>query len=338
MRCSRHDHHLAHSVRRESLTNMASSSANTKPVVLVTGCTAGGIGDALCREYGRSQYRVFAALRTPEKIDMQLKTSGVLEGIIKMDVTSDESVTAGVEEVLARAGRIDVLINNAGLNLATGPAVEVPLDRFKGTFDVNVSAVMCTCFTGHPGRSLPLTQYFGLIRVSQAVAKDMTKRRSGIIVNIGSTAGLSPLPFSSAYASSKAAVHALSDVMRIELAPLGVRVLCVAPGRIKSEIGKASLAGITRPPTDSPYYSAIPAMEHRAMYSQSGSPTPSADMARAIRRQTEYKSTSLWARHYLVYGASSTMSWILYFLPAFLRDFLLSRVFKIGLIGQSGKQ
>lgn len=180
-------------------------------------------------------------------------------------------------------------------------------------------------------------QYFGLLRVTQAVAKDMTKRRSGTIVNIGSTVGLAALPFSSAYSSSKAAVHALSDVLRIELAPLGVRVLCVAPGRIKSGMGHASLDGITRPSPSSPFHSAIPAMEHRAMYSQTGSVTPAEDLARAIRKQTECSSSSLWARHYLLYGKGSTVVWLLYFLPPFLRDGLLSLVFKVGLIGRSTK-
>lgn len=109
-------------------------------VVLITGCTAGGIGDALCREYGQQQtrYRVFGALRSPHKIDPKLKASGLLEDVVKMDVTSDEGVEAAVQQVLQRAGRIDVLINNAGLNLATGAAVEVPLERFKETYEVNV--------------------------------------------------------------------------------------------------------------------------------------------------------------------------------------------------------
>lgn len=85
-----------------------------------------------------------------------------------MDVTNEESTQAAVKSIIDQVGRIDVLVNNAGVNTAVGPSVEVDLDRFRSTFEAN---------------------YFGLIRVTQAVTPHMIHRRKGTIINIGSTVG-----------------------------------------------------------------------------------------------------------------------------------------------------
>lgn len=166
---------------------MASTAAvpNEKRIVLITGCSAGGIGYATAQELNRTgRYRVFASARSPRKME------GLAEGIsrLSLDVTSGESVQTAVQQVFREAGRIDLLINNAGVNAAASPTAEVDLDKFKATYDVNL---------------------FGVIRVTQAVVGGMVDYarlhpdKPGVIVNIGSTVGAQPLPWSAAYNSSK---------------------------------------------------------------------------------------------------------------------------------------
>lgn len=282
------------------------SQQQKQQIVFVTGCTKGGIGAAVCKEYAEHGARVFAGVRKIEALGAELEQHANVQPVI-VDVADEESVARAVEEVVRQSGgRIDVLVNNAGTNTSTGAAVEVPLEQYEKTFAVN---------------------YFGLIRVTQHVVPYMLKQRSGTVVNIGSTAGYAHLPWSAAYSSSKAAVHSFSDVLRVELAPFGVHVLCVAPGKIKSGFGDSALSNVTRPSSESPFRRATKLIEARAQFSQVGSVTPAADMARAIRRSVEQPS---WRRHaYLTYGVNSTRAWMLYFLPPFLRDAALTRMFKL---------
>ena len=175
-----------------------------------------------------------------------------------------------------------------------------------------------------------LLQYFGLIRVTQEVAVHMAKRGKGAIVNIGSVSGYIQAHLTAAYSNSKAAVHSLSDVLRVELAPLGIHVLCVAPGKIKSGFGKQALETATYPSPDSPFYGAKDAIRARANYSQEGKSTPSSDLAKAIRASL---AAPAWRRRsYLNYGEQSTMIWLTYFFPPFLRDALVTRRFKLNTI------
>lgn len=158
----------------------------------------------------------------------------------------------------------------------------------------------------------------------------MAKRGKGAIVNIGSVSGYAHLPLTAAYSNSKAAVHSLSDVLRIELAPMGIHVLCVAPGKIKSGFGKQALETATYPSPDSPFYGAKDAIKARANYSQMGISTPSADLAKAIRASL---SAPAWRRRsYLTYGELSGLTWLMYYLPPFLRDRALTKRFKLNTI------
>lgn len=136
-------------------------------VVLVTGCSS-GIGRALATEFAsynsQQDFRVFATARNTESLrDLPNSIDRV-----QLDVTSEESTQAAVKSIIDQVGRIDVLVNNAGVNTAVGPAVEVDLDRYRSTFEAN---------------------YFGLIRVTQAVTPHMIQRKTGAIINIGSTVG-----------------------------------------------------------------------------------------------------------------------------------------------------
>jgi len=174
-------------------------------VILVTGASS-GIGAAIAARLAKNGHVVFGTGRTASGTTPE----GVV--LLALDVCSGESVRSCVEEVLRRAGRIDTVVNNAGFLLA-GAIEEVTLDRAKAQFETN---------------------FFGVVRVIQAVLPAMRKQGSGQIVNISSLAGLVPMPFWGFYNASKAAVEGLSESLRIELKPLRISVSTVEPGTIKT--------------------------------------------------------------------------------------------------------
>ncbi|PPQ80900.1 hypothetical protein CVT24_013162 [Panaeolus cyanescens] len=180
-------------------------------VVLVTGCTTGGIGYALCEEFARQGCKVYASSRRTETIadfaDPNIEK-------LSVDVTNDASVQKALAQIVEKEGKIDVVVNNAGV-IAAGPIVEQPLDHVKQVFETNT---------------------FSILRVCQAVVPIMAQRRSGTIVNVGSIVGEVSTPWNGVYCSSKAAVHSISEVLSMELKPLGISVMHVAPGAVKSNI------------------------------------------------------------------------------------------------------
>jgi NADP-dependent 3-hydroxy acid dehydrogenase YdfG len=191
-----------------------------RQVVLVTGCST-GIGRALVRELQATGHRPFATARRPETI-ADLAAAGI--ETLRLDVRDASSITSAVEAVIARAGRIDVLINNAGVG-AYGPIAEMPLDKLRGLFDTNV---------------------FGLVAVTQCVFPRMADRRRGLIVNMGSAAGLLPIPYLAAYCASKSAVHFVSECLRMEAKPFGIEVVVVQPGGVQSNIADSGPQDIER--------------------------------------------------------------------------------------------
>jgi short-subunit dehydrogenase len=172
----------------------------TRPVAIVTGAS-GGIGEATARALHAAGYRVFGtSRRAPET-----RSPGI--EYLVCDVTSDESVKAAVGEVLSKASRVDLLVNNAGVGLVAG-AEESSLEQAKSLFDVNL---------------------FGLIRMTKAVLPTMRKQRTGRIVNLSSVMGLIPAPFMALYGASKHAVEGYSESLDHEIRGSGVRVVLVEP-------------------------------------------------------------------------------------------------------------
>ncbi len=171
-----------------------------RPVAIVTGANT-GIGAATAGALHAAGYQVFGTYR-------KLPATRV-PGIdyVACDVTSDLAVDAAVREVLAKAGRIDLLVNNAGVGL-TGAAEESSLEQAKSIFEVNV---------------------FGVIRMTKAVLPLMRQQRSGRIVNISSVLGLIPSPFSALYAASKHAIEGYSESLDHEVRGAGIRVVLVEP-------------------------------------------------------------------------------------------------------------
>ncbi|KAL8939649.1 MAG: hypothetical protein Q9211_002641 [Gyalolechia sp. 1 TL-2023] len=175
----------------------------SKPVALITGCSQGGIGDALAHQFVTNGFHVLAAVRNPTKA---AHSSTMDLEIVTLDVTSSESISSLVAEVKDRLpeGKLDILVNNAGFG-ATGPLIEADMATARRLFDVNV---------------------LGLLAVTQAFAP-MLIAAKGTVVNISSVGGILAMPWS-------AAVTILSETLRLELAPLGVTVTTGMLGNIES--------------------------------------------------------------------------------------------------------
>jgi NAD(P)-dependent dehydrogenase (short-subunit alcohol dehydrogenase family) len=174
----------------------------TKPVALVTGASS-GIGKAAALALVESGFEVVGTSRNASAVSQR---DGVT--FLDLDVTSDESVTTVVRQVIERFGRLDVLVNNAGTG-AAGAAEESSVAQDQRVFDIN---------------------FFGLIRMTKAVLPYMRGQGSGRIINISSVLGLVPAPYMASYAATKHAIEGYSESVDHEVREHGVRVLLVEPG------------------------------------------------------------------------------------------------------------
>ncbi|CAI5484675.1 unnamed protein product [Closterium sp. Yama58-4] len=180
-------------------------------VVLITGCSEGGIGYALAVEYARRGATVYATARRLEAM-RGLQEQGVT--IMKLDVTNEEDIQHAVETIMRDAGRVDVLVNNAAV-FATRPLADTPLPDWRALFETNL---------------------LGVVAMAQAVFPHMAERKQGLVINVSSCAGFCHLPMAAAYSASKAALNAATNCMRMEMKPFGVRVMLAVPGFIKTKI------------------------------------------------------------------------------------------------------
>lgn len=180
-------------------------------IALVTGASS-GIGAATARRLARAGFVVYGAARRLDRL-AELAGDGVRP--MALDVTSDESMVAAVDQVLAESGRIDVLVNNAGYG-AYGAIEDVPMAEARRQIEVNL---------------------FGLARMIQLVLPTMRRQGSGTIVNITSMGGKITTPFGGWYHASKFAVEGLSDALRSEVASFGIDVVVIEPGNIATEWG-----------------------------------------------------------------------------------------------------
>ncbi|KAL3829919.1 hypothetical protein ACJIZ3_018721 [Penstemon smallii] len=273
--------------------------AYEKQVVVITGCSRGGIGHSLALEFASRDCLVVATARSLTSIsDLQTDPRFFLQ---ELDVCSDESVRHALSTVLEKLGRIDIVVNNAGMQ-CVGPIAEVPLIAIEKTFNTNV---------------------YGSLRLIQGVVPHMASRKKGKIVNVGSVSALAPLPWAGTYTASKAAIHALTDTLRLELRPLGIDVMNVVPGAVKSNIGNSALATYNSMPEWKLYKHFAEAIHARATYSQSAKSTPSEEFARKTVDAVLKKNPPAW----LSLGHQSTIMAILYHMPIFIRDFLLRKRF-----------
>ncbi len=184
--------------------------------VLITGANS-GIGRAAAVRLAESGYRVFAAMRNTSKAEKLLdlaKQAGCEVQPVELDVCSDASVKRGTAQVLAEAGQIDVLVNNAGIGW-NASVEDIDIDEAKLVFETN---------------------YWGVIRCTQAVLPGMRERGAGHIVNVSSVAGKIAALGQVIYSSSKWALECLSENLAQETAPFGIRVSVLEPGVVRTAI------------------------------------------------------------------------------------------------------
>ncbi|RKR84953.1 NADP-dependent 3-hydroxy acid dehydrogenase YdfG [Mucilaginibacter gracilis] len=182
---------------------------NTKKVILVTGASA-GMGLEMAKELLHDGHTVYGAARRVNRMD-GIKALGVK--IIPLDVTSEASMVAAINQIITAEGRIDVLINNAGFG-SYGPIENVSIADAKYQLDVNV---------------------FGAARLMQLVLPHMRSRQYGRIINISSIGGKFATALGGWYHASKFALEALSDSLRNEVEQFGIDVVVIEPGGVKSE-------------------------------------------------------------------------------------------------------
>ncbi|HEV2443841.1 MAG TPA: oxidoreductase [Steroidobacteraceae bacterium] len=187
---------------------------SSSKVVLVTGASS-GIGRATAEYLARRGHRVYGTARSPEHM------TGMQDAkVLSLDITQAASVLRAVQAVLSEAGRIDVLVNNAGAALI-GAFEETSIEQAQALFDVN---------------------FFGVMRVSQAVLPAMRAQRSGLIVNVSSVLGFLPGPYFALYASTKHALEGLSESLDHEVRQFGIRVALIEPAFTRTGLGAHSVS------------------------------------------------------------------------------------------------
>lgn len=176
-------------------------------VILITGGSS-GIGKSIGEYLHSKGFTVYGTSRNPERI-----TSSVFP-LIKLDVRDAASIKATVASVIEKEGRVDVLINNAGVGI-TGPLEEIPAEEIKNNFETNL---------------------FGPIEVMKAVLPQMRSQKSGLIINVTSIAGYMGLPYRSVYSASKGALELITEALRMEVKSFGIHITNVAPGDFATNI------------------------------------------------------------------------------------------------------
>ncbi|MBU1330672.1 MAG: SDR family oxidoreductase [Gammaproteobacteria bacterium] len=227
----------------------------TQPVALITGCSS-GIGRALATEFQQAGYRVWATARKAEDL-AALEAAGFTA--ITLDVNNPAELAQLAARLDEAEGGLDVLINNAGYG-AMGPLLDGGAETMRRQFETNV---------------------FALVGVTRACFPHL-RRNKGLVVNIGSVSSVLVTPFAGAYCASKAAVHALSDALRMELAPFAIDVMEVQPGAIASSFGaNASREAEQLLDEGSPWWPIREGIRARARASQDN-PTPASHFARNL--------------------------------------------------------
>ena len=176
-------------------------------VVLITGGSS-GIGKSIGEFLHQKGFVIYGTSRNPEKI-----TNSIFP-LVALDVRDKQSIVNCIAEVIQKAGRLDVVINNAGVGI-TGPIEEIPTEEIKNNFETNL---------------------FGPIEVMKAVLPQMRLQQSGLIINVTSIAGYMGLPFRGVYSASKGALELITEALRMEVKSFGIHITNVAPGDFATNI------------------------------------------------------------------------------------------------------
>jgi NAD(P)-dependent dehydrogenase (short-subunit alcohol dehydrogenase family) len=271
--------------------------------ILITGTTT-GIGRHAALHLAARGHRVFATGRNEALLAQLREESGGKLETIRLDVTDGASIAAAAAEVhrLTNGRGLDALVNNAGYGIAA-PLVETPDAEVRGQFETNV---------------------FGTVAMIRAFVPAMMERRSGTIVNVSSVGGRFTFPYFGAYNGTKYAVESMSDALRRELLPFGVRVVIVEPGSIRSEFAARSMQSIPRHSSvDSRYAPAVALAEQIRAGFEDRAASPEVT-SRAIATAIESRRP---AARYVVPFSARVMLLLNALLPTRWVDALITRAF-----------
>lgn len=219
-------------------------------VILITGASS-GIGKAIGEYLFHKGFTVYGTSRHPGKV------ASSLFPLLPLDVRNTETIQHAVDKIIALSGRLDVVINNAGVGI-TGPVEEIPANEIQNNFQTNL---------------------FGPIEVIRAVLPQMRRQQSGLVINITSIAGYMGLPYRGIYSASKGALEILSESLRMEVKPFGIEVTTIAPGDFATNIaaGRFHAPLVKGSPYEGPYGTTLKMMDEHV----DGGSNP-LDMAMAV--------------------------------------------------------
>jgi short-subunit dehydrogenase len=242
-----------------------SETMKTQKVALVTGASS-GIGKETAKQLLSDGLVVYAAARRIEKMK-DLAELGAI--VLKMDVTKEEDLISGINQITAQHGGVDVLVNNAGYGMY-GAVEDTSIDDARFQFEVNI---------------------FGLARLTQLVLPYMRAQRAGKIINISSMGGKIYTPLGAWYHATKHALEGWSDCLRIELAPLGIAVIIIEPGMIATEFGDVMISQMMARSGQSAYSDLAKKLEKatRSTY-EKGQGSPPSVIAKLISKAVKSKN------------------------------------------------
>jgi len=272
---------------------------------LVTGASA-GIGEATARRLLKDGYRVFAAAR---RLDRMAGLAAEGAELIDLDLTVDASIVAAIKKIRSEAGRLDVLVNNAGYG-SYGALEDVPMEEARRQVEVNL---------------------FGLARLCQLATPLMRAQGSGTILNVTSIGGKFGEPFGSWYHATKFAVEGLSDCLRLELRPFGIRVVVIEPGAIRTEWGGIAVQSLVERSGDTAY--APYALKHAAMLGSADNVSfvsPPEVVANTIAKAAAARRPRI---RYATGGGARVFLFLARWLPDRMLDSLMWRMSQSGKIG-----
>ncbi|KAI1366404.1 NAD(P)-binding protein [Xylaria arbuscula] len=267
----------------------------TTKTVLITGCSSGGLGGSLALAFSDAGYTVYATARNPAKIDESL-TKRPRVRALALDVTNAEQIAEVATQVASEtAGRLDILINNAGGNY-TMPVLDASIEESKKLFDTN---------------------FWGVVRLTQAFSPLLVTAR-GTVVNISSIAGVLNTPFMGMYGASKAAVTMISETLRLEMQPFHVKVITVMAGNVETQfwVDGSNFAL----PSDSLYTPIVTVITDAAAGTLSGrKSTPDSFSRDLLNIVTSGTAGIVWK------GAlAGSVKWVVKFMPTALVDKIIS--------------
>lgn len=277
--------------------------------VLITGAST-GIGAACALALDKAGYRVFAGVRNPADGEPLQRQAGPRLMPIRLDVTDEASIAAANHTVSAMVGEQGLagLINNAGIGVA-GPIEALPLADWRRQFDVNL---------------------FGLIATTQAFLP-LLRQGMGRIINMGSIAGRASMPFMAPYAASKHALVAVTDALRIELQPSGIRVALIEPGAIATPIWRKTGKEVDR--WDASWNHDLRALYREGFTRVKEAATAAGEQAQPatiVADAVVHALRSRWPKaRYLLGSDAAIRAYSALLLPARLNDWLITKIVKL---------